>query len=91
MGHSGSGKSTIMNIMGALDNPTTGKYKLKGKNIEKYDSDELAEIRNKEIGFVFQSFNLLPRTTVLHNVMRPMMYGNIKKENRQKIALETFA
>ena len=90
MGHSGSGKSTIMNIMGALDNPSTGRYKLKGKNIEKYDNDELADIRNGEIGFVFQSFNLLPRTTVLHNVMRPMMYGGIKKQDRESIALETL-
>ena len=73
MGHSGSGKSTMMNIIGALDNPTTGIYKLNSKNISGYDSSELAEIRNKEIGVVFQSFNLLPRTTVLQNVSRPMM------------------
>lgn len=88
MGASGSGKSTIMNIVGALDNPTTGKYELNGKNIERFDEDELAEIRNKEIGFVFQSFNLLPRTTVLKNVERPMMYSRIKKKDRLERALE---
>lgn len=90
MGHSGSGKSTIMNIIGALDNPTTGTYKLNSRNISGYDSDELADIRNQEIGFVFQSFNLLPRTTVMQNIIRPMMYGAIKKSDRKKIALETL-
>ena len=88
MGASGSGKSTIMNIVGALDTPTTGKYTLGGKNIERFDEDELAEIRNKEIGFVFQSFNLLPRTTVLKNVERPMMYSKIKKKDRHERAME---
>jgi putative ABC transport system ATP-binding protein len=88
MGPSGSGKSTLMNIIGALDVSTEGKYLLKGKNISNYDEDELAGIRNKEIGFVFQSFNLLSRTTVLKNVERPMMYAGISKEERFKRATE---
>ncbi|MEA3355101.1 MAG: ABC transporter ATP-binding protein [Patescibacteria group bacterium] len=88
MGPSGSGKSTIMNIIGALDTPTTGLYKLKGKDISHYMQDELAEIRNKEIGFVFQSFNLLPRTTVMKNVIRPMMYSGVKKKERYKRAMD---
>jgi putative ABC transport system ATP-binding protein len=88
MGPSGSGKSTIMNIIGALDNPSEGKYFLSGKDISKYKEDELAEIRNKEIGFVFQSFNLLPRTSVLKNVERPMMYADIEPEKRYKRAME---
>src|SRR4029078_8579897 len=77
MGHSGSGKSTTMHIMGALDSPTTGTYILNGKDISTYTEDQLAEIRNKEIGFVFQAFNLLPRTTVYENVERPMMYAKV--------------
>src|SRR3989344_3552022 len=87
MGPSGSGKSTIMHIMGALDNPSSGTYQLNGKNISRYDQDELADIRNQDIGFVFQSFNLLPRTSVLHNVMRPMMYGQVPKGERLERAL----
>jgi len=87
MGPSGSGKSTIMNIIGALDVPTAGKYLLKGKNIGSFDDDELAEIRNREIGFVFQSFNLLPRMTVIKNVERPMMYAGIPAIEREKRAL----
>lgn len=79
MGPSGSGKSTLMHIMGALDTPTSGVYKFNGKNISNYTGDQLAEIRNKEIGFVFQAFNLLPRTTVIDNVIRPMMYSEIPK------------
>ena len=90
MGPSGSGKSTIMNIVGALDVPTSGSYKLNGKNIAKYNQDELAEIRNKEIGFVFQSFNLLPRTSVLKNVERPMMYAGVKIEDRKRRALKSL-
>ena len=88
MGPSGSGKSTLMNIMGALDTPTKGKYFLNNKDISHYDEDELAEIRNKEIGFVFQSFNLLPRTTVIKNVERPMMYAGYGKKKRRERAME---
>lgn len=89
MGPSGSGKSTTMHIMGALDTPTSGEYLLNGINISKYTDDQLAEIRNKEIGFIFQSFNLLPRTTVIKNVERPMMYNNsIPTENRYRRAME---
>lgn len=88
MGPSGSGKSTTMHIVGALDTPTSGQYLLKGKNISTYNNDELAFIRNREIGFIFQSFNLLPRTTVLKNVERPMMYVGIPAEEREKRAME---
>ena len=84
MGPSGSGKSTTMHIIGALDTPTEGKYFLNGKDISSYTDDQLAEIRNKEIGFVFQSFNLLPRTTVLKNVERPMIYAGIPQDERTK-------
>ncbi len=90
IGHSGSGKSTIMNIMGALDSPTAGKYFLNNKDISGYNQDELAEIRNKEIGFIFQSFNLLPRTTVLKNVERPMLYAGYTQEKRRKRAVEVL-
>ena len=90
MGPSGSGKSTAMHIMGALDNPTSGKYIFKGKDISSYTEDQLAEIRNQEIGFVFQSFNLLPRTTVLKNVERPMVYGGIPEKERTRRALEAL-
>src|SRR5574343_188051 len=77
MGPSGSGKSTLMHILGALDNPTSGKYFLDGKDVSKLSDDELSEIRQKNIGFVFQSFNLLPRTTVLKNVMLPLVYEGV--------------
>lgn len=90
MGPSGSGKSTLMHILGALDVPTSGNYTLKGKNISSYTEDQLAEIRNKEIGFVFQTFNLLPRTTVLKNVEKPMMYAGIDKLERTKRALDAL-
>ena len=84
MGPSGSGKSTLMNIIGYLDRPTSGKYKFKGKDSSKLDDDELAEMRNSEIGFIFQTFNLLPRTNVLDNVKLPLIYS--KKKNKIELA-----
>jgi len=90
IGPSGSGKSTVMNLLGALDTPTTGKYYLKEKDVSKMNDDELADIRNKEIGFIFQSFNLLPRTSVLNNVELPLVYANIKKEIRQERAMQSL-
>ncbi|MGB1988599.1 MAG: ABC transporter ATP-binding protein [Flavobacteriales bacterium] len=91
MGQSGSGKSTLMNILGCLDTPTNGNYHLADKNVSLLNDNSLAEIRNKEIGFVFQSFNLLPKSTALENVMLPLIYSGFdKKERRQKalVALE---
>lgn len=90
MGPSGSGKSTMMNLLGALDTPTSGTYKLKGKNIGNYSQDQLSEIRNKEIGFIFQSFNLLPRTTVLDNVQKPMVYADIPAKERYERAMKVL-
>lgn len=90
MGPSGSGKSTLMHILGALDTPTSGRYFFKNKDISTYSEDQLAEIRNREIGFVFQSFNLLPRTSVLANVERPMMYAGIPAQERKRKALESL-
>ncbi len=87
MGPSGSGKSTLMHILGALDRPTSGIYILDGENVENLNEDELANIRNKKIGFVFQAFNLLPRTTALKNVILPMIYAGIPKEAREDKAL----
>ena len=90
MGPSGSGKSTTMHIIGALDTITMGTYVLKGKDISSYSNDQLAEMRNREIGFVFQTFNLLPRTTVLKNVERPMIYAGIPQKERTKRAMEAL-
>jgi putative ABC transport system ATP-binding protein len=91
IGPSGSGKSTLMNILGLLDTPTSGDYFLDGKNVAKYSDDELAEIRKSKIGFVFQSFNLLPRATVLRNVCLPLVYTGVDKEKRQKMAQAALA
>ena len=90
IGPSGSGKSTLMHILGALDTPTLGEYTLNGKNVENMSDDELSEIRNKEIGFVFQAYNLLPRMSSLRNVMMPMSYAQIAKSERLKRAEEVL-
>ncbi len=90
MGPSGSGKSTLMNLLGCLDTPTSGSYILNGQDVSKMHDDNLAEIRNKEIGFVFQTFNLLPRTTALDNVALPMVYAGFSKSDRHKRATEVL-
>src|SRR5690606_5123051 len=90
MGPSGSGKSTLMNLLGCLDTPTSGEYILNGKHVSQMSDDELAEIRNKEIGFVFQTFNLLPRTTALDNVALPMIYAGYSKSDRTARATEVL-
>ncbi|WP_339755685.1 ABC transporter ATP-binding protein [uncultured Winogradskyella sp.] len=90
MGPSGSGKSTLMNLLGCLDTPTAGSYKLNGNDVSQMSDDELAEIRNTEIGFVFQTFNLLPRTTALENVALPMIYAGASKKQRQERATEVL-
>jgi putative ABC transport system ATP-binding protein len=88
MGPSGSGKSTLMNILGCLDQPTAGRYWLEGQDVSKLKDDRLASIRNSKIGFVFQTFNLLPRTTALHNVELPLIYSGVR--NRRKLAQEAL-
>jgi putative ABC transport system ATP-binding protein len=91
MGASGSGKSTLMNVIGCLDTPTSGNYILNGTDVSRMTDDMLAEIRNKEIGFVFQVFNLLPRNTALENVMLPMVYSGIRKNDRKMRAENTLS
>jgi putative ABC transport system ATP-binding protein len=90
MGPSGSGKSTLMNMLGCLDTPTAGRYEFNRKNVAEMVDDELAEIRNKEIGFVFQTFNLLPRSNALHNVELPMIYGGHSKHERLERARQAL-
>jgi putative ABC transport system ATP-binding protein len=90
MGPSGSGKSTLMNILGCLDSPTEGSYILNGNDVSTMPDDDLAEIRNKEIGFVFQQFNLLPRLSAAENVALPLVYGGVSKKQRNEIALEVL-
>ena len=90
MGPSGSGKSTLMNILGCLDTPTKGMYVLSGTDVSKMEDDRLAEIRNKEIGFVFQTFNLLPRYTALENVTLPLIYGGVPRHEREDHAKATL-
>jgi putative ABC transport system ATP-binding protein len=90
MGPSGSGKSTLMNILGCLDSPSSGTYILNGNDVSKMADNDLAEIRNKEIGFVFQQFNLLPRLTALENVALPLVYAGISKKQRTEMAMEVI-
>ena len=90
MGPSGSGKSTLMNILGCLDTPTHGEYLLAGKDVSKMDDNSLADIRNREIGFVFQTFNLLPRSSALENVMLPLIYAGYTKAERMEKAKKTL-
>ena len=90
MGPSGSGKSTLMNMLGCLDTPSSGQYEFNGKDVASMEDDELAEIRNREIGFVFQTFNLLPRSTSLQNVELPLIYAGVGAEERQRRAAEAL-
>lgn len=90
MGPSGSGKSTLMNILGCLDTPTKGEYTLNGTDVSRMSDNQLAEVRNKEIGFVFQTFNLLPRNTALDNVGLPLIYAGVNKQNREKRAQQAL-
>jgi putative ABC transport system ATP-binding protein len=91
MGPSGSGKSTLMNLIGCLDSPSSGHYELNGVRVSEMDDNQLAEIRNREIGFVFQTFNLLPRSNALHNVELPLIYGGFAAEERREIALAALS
>ena len=90
MGPSGSGKTTLMNILGCLDTPTKGLYNFNGLNVSDMNDNELAQIRNREIGFVFQTFNLLPRSNALHNVELPLIYAGIKATERRERAIEAI-
>jgi putative ABC transport system ATP-binding protein len=90
MGPSGSGKSTMMNLIGCLDSPTSGEYELNGVQVSQMDDNQLAEIRNKEIGFIFQTFNLLPRSDALRNVELPLIYAGLASEERRRIALDAL-
>jgi putative ABC transport system ATP-binding protein len=91
MGPSGSGKSTLMNLIGCLDTPTSGTYELNGTQVSEMNDNQLAEVRNREIGFIFQTFNLLPRSDALRNVELPLVYAGVGKSERRKIALQTLA
>ncbi len=91
MGPSGSGKSTLMNLLGCLDTPTGGVYELNGSRVSEMNDNQLAEIRNREIGFIFQTFNLLPRSDALRNVELPLIYAGVPSADRRKTALETLA
>jgi len=90
MGPSGSGKSTMMNLIGCLDTPTSGRYELNGTSVSEMDDNQLAEVRNREIGFVFQTFNLLPRSNALHNVELPLIYAGMIAGERRKVALDAL-